>query len=107
MLNEERQANRSSSRCDVDRRRPRLRPSTAARLVPVTDPYPIRSGVVSRITAFSAITRGRVPCWQEHPMPSESSTTVDQHDDEQGEGELVQVDLLIEDVSIDGMCGVY
>ncbi len=27
--------------------------------------------------------------------------------EEQGEDELVESDLLVEDVSIDGMCGVY
>ena len=46
------------------------------------------------------------PSTQAPPAPSEAD---DQHANaaEQPEVELVEADLLVEDVSIDGMCGVY
>jgi mycofactocin precursor len=43
--------------------------------------------------------------------PSQSSTTVVERPDEpvelEGDEQLVEEDLLVEEVSIDGMCGVY
>ncbi|HWD52861.1 MAG TPA: mycofactocin precursor MftA [Acidimicrobiales bacterium] len=42
----------------------------------------------------------------EHPDPSPARTDL-ATDDRTGDQPLVEADLLVEDVSIDGMCGVY
>ena len=46
----------------------------------------------------SSDTRPDVPAAPPAPEPQSAV---------QSEGELVEADLLVEDVSIDGMCGVY
>lgn len=38
---------------------------------------------------------------------TDTPTTVETPDVQDGETSLVEQDLLVEDVSIDGMCGVY
>jgi mycofactocin precursor len=50
-----------------------------------------------------------VPRGQEHVMADEPIVTTGPGDgpDEHGAGVLVDADLLVEEVSIDGMCGVY
>jgi len=40
-------------------------------------------------------------------MPDAATTTADSASAPTPEVELVEADLLVEDVSIDGMCGVY
>ena len=40
-------------------------------------------------------------------MPDNALSTSDPDDTTSSEIELVEADLLVEDVSIDGMCGVY
>ena len=44
---------------------------------------------------------------QAPPAPSEADDDQSVDATEQPDVELVEADLLIEDVSIDGMCGVY
>jgi len=39
--------------------------------------------------------------------PTETAETVETQQDGEQESALVEQDLLVEDVSIDGMCGVY
>jgi mycofactocin precursor len=47
------------------------------------------------------------PTVQAPPAPSEADDDQFVAAGEQPEAELVEADLLVEDVSIDGMCGVY
>ena len=47
------------------------------------------------------------PSTQAPPAPSDTDDDPRVDATEQPEAELVEADLLIEDVSIDGMCGVY
>ena len=47
------------------------------------------------------------PSVQAAPVPSEADDDQRVEAAEQPDAELVEADLLIEDVSIDGMCGVY
>jgi mycofactocin precursor len=41
------------------------------------------------------------------PAPTETATTPSTEPQNRSADELVEEDLLVEDVSIDGMCGVY
>jgi mycofactocin precursor len=47
------------------------------------------------------------PTPQAPPAPAEADNQADREAETQPDVDLVETDLLVEDVSIDGMCGVY